>query len=416
MIYFISLFGISLPVILLYFNLRKYPSVIYLSGFFLMISLYGITQYVFVKAESVPLVRFFTIHFGFAGYLVGPMLYLYVRSVITDTVRLQKSDLLHLLPVLTWLLVAAPYLLAPKEFKTSVVSAYVLNPGDNAIFYDTRLNWLLPVKITYLLRPLLVLFYLGWSIKLVVRFTREGGHSMVFRDQRFMTRWLYLFFGFILIMFVTHFIIILEVSITEDLGMYTSLNVLQYISWIGLSVLMISPFFFPYILYGMPQVPETEKSDHVHSLNGTLRSGLPDKQEEAEEAGVKANHDVHRNSYHLEQNYLKKIGEKADACMKESMPYLDPDFTMARLSVLTGIPMHHLHYFFKESKGESFIDYRNKWRVEHAKKLIHNGEANDMTMEAIGNMSGFSSRNTFLSAFKKREGTSPGNYTSRLKS
>lgn len=37
-----------------------------------------------------------------------------------------------------------------------------------------------------------------------------------------------------------------------------------------------------------------------------------------------------------------------------------------------------------------------------------------MTLEAIGMLSGFSSRNTFLADFKKFEGESPGSYASRF--
>ncbi len=39
--------------------------------------------------------------------------------------------------------------------------------------------------------------------------------------------------------------------------------------------------------------------------------------------------------------------------------------------------------------------------------MITDGKANEMTLEAIGLLSGFSSRNTFLLAFKKIGGTTP---------
>ena len=93
--------------------------------------------------------------------------------------------------------------------------------------------------------------------------------------------------------------------------------------------------------------------------------------------------------------------------MNEYQPYLDHDFSMARLSVITGIPVHHLAYYFREIRKQGFSEYRNKWRIEHAKSLIANGEASGITLEAIGEMSGFSSRNTFLAAFKKKEGVPP---------
>jgi len=53
-------------------------------------------------------------------------------------------------------------------------------------------------------------------------------------------------------------------------------------------------------------------------------------------------------------------------------------------------------------------------RVRHAKKLIKEGKTKELTLEAIGQLSGFSTRNTFFMAFKKVEGISPGAYSSKV--
>jgi AraC-like DNA-binding protein len=100
--------------------------------------------------------------------------------------------------------------------------------------------------------------------------------------------------------------------------------------------------------------------------------------------------------------------------MKDFRPYLQHDFNMAKLSVMVNIPVHHLAYYFREVKKISFTDFRNRWRVDHAKKLICEGKSKDLTLEAIGILSGFSSRNTFLNAFKKAEGISPSAYLSQI--
>jgi AraC-like DNA-binding protein len=99
--------------------------------------------------------------------------------------------------------------------------------------------------------------------------------------------------------------------------------------------------------------------------------------------------------------------------MKQFQPYLQPDFNLTQFSVLVHIPTHHLAYYFREEKKQSFIDYRNIWRVNHAKTLIKEGKASDLTLEAIGLLSGFSNRNTFFIAFKKAEGISPGAFVNQ---
>jgi AraC-like DNA-binding protein len=46
------------------------------------------------------------------------------------------------------------------------------------------------------------------------------------------------------------------------------------------------------------------------------------------------------------------------------------------------IPVHNLAYYFREENKQTFSDYRNEWRVEHAKNLIREGKSNDLTLEA----------------------------------
>jgi hypothetical protein len=99
----LSILGIFLSVILVYFNARKYPSSIYLGGFFFLISIYGFIQYTLLYSRSVFLISVVFINIGFLTYLTGPMLYLYVRSVLTDDTGIKKTDWLHLIPMLLYL-------------------------------------------------------------------------------------------------------------------------------------------------------------------------------------------------------------------------------------------------------------------------------------------------------------------------
>jgi AraC-like DNA-binding protein len=64
--------------------------------------------------------------------------------------------------------------------------------------------------------------------------------------------------------------------------------------------------------------------------------------------------------------------------------------------------------------GKTFINYRNQWRVENAKTLIKEGKAEELTLEAIGMLSGFTNRNSFIVAFKRVEGIPPNQYASQV--
>jgi YesN/AraC family two-component response regulator len=101
--------------------------------------------------------------------------------------------------------------------------------------------------------------------------------------------------------------------------------------------------------------------------------------------------------------------------MKEVQPYLHPDFNLTQFSVLTHIPVHHLGYYFREEKKQHFNDYMNEWRISHAKMLIQEGIATELTLEAIGLKCGFPNRDSFRTTFKKIEGISPSTFAAQIK-
>ena len=222
--------------------------------------------------------------------------------------------------------------------------------------------------------------------------------SIVLSKQHFMKKWLFFFLGFLLILEVTQILLIIKAFEMHFSELFFTLNVIRILSVAGLIGLLISPFFFPAILYGLPRYPESILTSNSGKVDQDLGSG-----------------DHRKKTNHFETDYLISIHQKADSCMKEAQPYLHPDFNLVQLSVQTKIPVHHLSYYFREEKKQHFNDYRNEWRINHAKNLIRKGKANEFTLETIGLQSGFSSRNTFLTTFKKVEGITPSTFAAQIK-
>jgi AraC-like DNA-binding protein len=99
----------------------------------------------------------------------------------------------------------------------------------------------------------------------------------------------------------------------------------------------------------------------------------------------------------------------------QSEIFTELEFNLEHLSKATQIPKHHWAYFFRYYSEVSFVDLRNKYRIEHAKKIMQFAAYRQYTIEAIGEASGFGSRTTFFNAFKKYENISPGEYFDRIK-
>jgi AraC-like DNA-binding protein len=387
----ISLLGILLSVILLYFNSREYKSSIFLGLFFLITALYGFSLYLIVYSRSVFLVSIM-LNFTFIFYFIGPLLFWYVRSILNDDSRLRYSDIIHLLPVLIYFVFLVPFLFSSYTHKVEIAKAIVNDVGFLQSYKPTILSSVFSVHAIYISRPLFVLIYTFGAIGIFIRYLLDKRKGQIFRRQSFMIKWLVVFLGFQSVLVISHFIQMLY-SFSEFFG----LTLLQLVSGFAMMGLLISPFFFPGILYGLPRSPALmNNSKNQRNANRIL----PDEPK--------------RQTHDFETDYLKLIEEKVDSCMNDFQPYLQHDFNLIQFSVLLNIPVHHLAYYFREVKKQSFIDYRNHWRINHAKTLIKEGKTSELTLEAIGLLSGFTTRNTFFTAFKKAEGYSPGAFASQF--
>ena len=155
----LSLLGIILSVILLYFNARKYPTAIYLGAFFFLISYYALIQYIVLYSKDVDLVAVFYLNAGFLTYLIGPLLFFYIRSVLWDNAGLRLRDGLHLVPMLLYLTGTLPYIFTDWTYKLEVAakvieSFYYIDQDNKVPVYQ-----FIPKPWVFVSRPVLVLIY-----------------------------------------------------------------------------------------------------------------------------------------------------------------------------------------------------------------------------------------------------------------
>lgn len=396
MLLYLSVTGIILSLLLWYFNGGKFRSTIYLGIFFLVLSLYGINQYVLLYSGSVFLVSVIMTNIAFTSYLIGPMLYWYVRSILSDNSSLKKSDLWHLLPMVVYFAAALPYLFSSYSYKVEIAKAVVHDVGFLSTYKFTVLSEIFPNVVVYLSRPVLVLVYTILSVNLFIRYLKRKSNLLVLSGQVFMIKWLSSLIGFTLLLVGSHLISVFQ-SFINNSDVFFTTNLLQILSAVGLIGLLVSPLFFPDILYGLPRfrVPIS-------------RALLVETSEMEPEEEIKP------RDPSFETDYMVLIDKKMHSCMQEFKPYLQPELNLTRFSDILHLPTHHLAYFFREVKRQSFNDYCNECRVEYAKTLMQEGKTSDVTLEAVGILSGFNNRSTFFRAFKKFEGISPGSFMASM--
>jgi AraC-like DNA-binding protein len=291
-----------------------------------------------------------------------------------------------------------PYNFVPLADKIQAVVEVVKNVSYIQTYRATVLENIFSVSAIYMSRPILVLVYTLWSAGLFINYLVNKKASDVLSKQHFMKKWLCLLLGLLLVLEVTQIFLIIKAFEMHFSELYFALNVFRIFSAAGLIGLMISPFFFPFILYGLPRMPEPT----IPTDNEATKIE-PESLEER------------KTTNYFETHYLNSIDQKANFYIQEYQPYLQPDFNLTQLSAQIHIPIHHLYYYFREEKKQHFNDYINEWRVNHAKNLIKKGLTKEHTLEAIGLNSGFPNRNSFSTTFHKVEGITPSAYVSQIK-
>ena len=121
--------------------------------------------------------------------------------------------------------------------------------------------------------------------------------------------------------------------------------------------------------------------------------------EEKTKKNVSNGKESEENKFLMIKNYIKK-----------NKRFLDPAFSLERLSSEMGISTSKLSHLINQESGYNFPDYINLLRVEKAKKYLIKSDYSAYTIVAIGLECGFNSKSVFYSAFKKFTNTTPTDY------
>ncbi len=109
----------------------------------------------------------------------------------------------------------------------------------------------------------------------------------------------------------------------------------------------------------------------------------------------------------IEKEILDKIENGFPKIIEKEL-FLDPNITLKEVAIELGIPKHILSQYLNEKLEKSFSTYINELRIEKAKEFLQT--KTNFTIESVGYESGFNSKSTFFTAFKKVTGQTPSEY------
>jgi AraC-like DNA-binding protein len=103
----------------------------------------------------------------------------------------------------------------------------------------------------------------------------------------------------------------------------------------------------------------------------------------------------------------KELLYRLNGYINETQIYRKSGLSLKELASGIGVSERHLSQAINDQKGQNFFDFVNYYRVEHAKRLLVLNNDNKRTMFDIFWESGFNSKTTFNTAFKKFTGITP---------
>lgn len=107
---------------------------------------------------------------------------------------------------------------------------------------------------------------------------------------------------------------------------------------------------------------------------------------------------------------LVRIKTELTQLMETQKPYLDSELNLIKLAELLSVSTHQLSYVINTGFQRNFFQYVNEYRIEYAKTLLKDNSKNKLSILGIAYESGFNSKTSFNTTFKKLTNHTPSEF------
>jgi len=366
---------ITFIIIFLLFRIKKreLPQNI-LIVFFIAILITTLSAYAYLHKIKLLFLLSFVVQ-DCIELFVGPLLYIYIKSIYFPPKNLIRNHLLHFIPLLLYLVfISIPVLYS--QINDEYIFSYL---QTIAAEYDF---------LTYFPHTAIFLIYSILSFLLFRRYNQKVKLNYSNLDKKDL-KWIrHFLIGLIIVGAINFLISFYEIIVGETEWQ------LDYLTYYALVAMII------YI-----------------GNYGTFQSRvlLPDFILEEENPPLIA-HPTDKNStplHHLSNAPLEEVKFLRDRLIEvliNEKPYLNPDLTLGGLAQLIPTTAKKLSALLNHEMEISFYDLINTYRIEDVKsKMIHK-DYQHFTLLALAFDSGFNSKTSFNRIFKKTTGQSPSAY------
>jgi AraC-like DNA-binding protein len=337
------------------------------------------------------------------SYLIYPFLFLYIYQTFYPQTGWKRINWLLFLPVSLYIIDLWPFFFLPSEEKIAIMAPKL---SDFKVLMKVDEGWIGIPMFHAVFRYVwsLVIFIM---IAVLVYRNRYLNNAREASDNKILFRFILTINLFYLPMIFPGIFGAIGRSNWYTYS-FTTLNLSFALLTIGLFLL-----FFPHILYGFSVIKKP------YSVTGDIRSLIADENQSNLSEGTSLQDRVMEQeikngkpsvikgiSDYEESQMLEKIKEALDG----TNGFRNAGYSIHDLSRDSGIPVYLLSPLINHNYGDNFNNFINERRITYFIALLRDPRNRKLTLEALSRDAGFTSRSTFINAFRKRTGVTPGMY------
>ena len=303
-------------------------------------------------------------------WFLGPLFFLYIKSLFSDQDKLIKMNLIHFIPYFIYV------------FSASIIYLVYLQPEivDATYAEIFREKCVIEVVLSdsYLVLYLILALRMFYMYKKAIKLNYSNLTEYDFT-------WIkYMLIGYLFTISIDIFISIINTYSIYGfyLTIITMVIVIIYLGYYGINQ---SRILLPNFLVMDDSIIEEDSKKIIKYQQS------PFSNSDADELKIK----------------LENV-------LKNDKPYLDEAITLKKLADMVQISDKKLSAFLNQNMNISFYDIINKHRVEAVKEKMISEGSEKYTLMGLAYDCGFSAKSSFIRVFKKETGLSPSEYKKQM--
>lgn len=304
--------------------------------------------------------------------LYGPLVLLFTLMVTQRRQDFVNTDLFIFAPFAFYLLMLLPYYFSSEEQK-------LIHMDNSSSLYGDDfgvLNQLLNLFHIVFISTTIIIYY-----KNIIKWKDTYSGSEIIRLQ-WLLNYLYITLAIIILSIFIFYSKKFELKPFAQLYPYHFYAIVVLIYWIGYKVLFL---------------PEIFKLSTITIV-----------QQDAIE-------DTRYETFLIDESSANNLESKIREAMESDRLFLNPELSLSQLAEHIGSSRHHISQVLNVHMATNFYDFINKYRVDEFIRKLDEPGNESYTLLALAHESGFNSKATFNSVFKKNMGMTPSMFFRNMK-